>query len=187
MKLRLTRYVIAALAIGVLWYTLVQTPATRRQASLSRRIAEADKKLEDFSLTMKELPTFLRASQDLESLKKELNHSLFARSDILKLLEKITEDAIEHDLKVLEISPPVEELLMLNRTSGDTLQPQFLNIQLDLNGQYINFGKYVDHLETRPFFRAINFCSIRGQRDSRSAIDFSISFKALIGSPEKPT
>ena len=186
MKLRIIRYIIAALAIGALWYTLVLIPGTRRHDTLNVRIAEADQRLDDFSRTMKELPTFLEASQNLEALQKELSHSLYARSDILKLLGKITEDAIAHDLKVLEISPPVEELLTLNRAIGDTIQPQFLNIQLDMSGRYVDFGKYVNHLETTPYFRAVNFCNVRGQRDSRTEIDLTISFKALIGSPEKP-
>jgi hypothetical protein len=185
MKRRAALYAAAVLAVGGIWYALVYLPGTDQRAQLRLEIAEAERQLDDFNRTMKELPGFLKISRSLESLRHDLNSSLYAKSDILELFRQITQDAVTHNLKVLEISPPVEELLQLNRTSGDTLQPQFLNIRLDMSGRYVDFGKYITRLESTPYFRAINRCHIRGDRTPTAELDMTISFRALIGSWEE--
>jgi len=181
MKRRLTIYSVAALVLTLAWILLIYAPTVQRKQALNLQIKEAERQLEDFNRTMEELPKYLQTSNNLARFKDELNSSLYAKNDILELLEQITGDAVTNGLTVVEISPPVEELLKLNRATDLDSKPQFLNITLNLSGQYLDFGKYVNHLETTPYFRKINSCTARGARQLEPEVSFTVSFKALIG------
>jgi hypothetical protein len=135
---------------------------------------------------MKQLPVYLEQSHDLETFRDHLNSSLYARDDILKLLNRLTADAVSHNLSVVEITPPVMELLELNRRQDQAGEPQFLNLTLDIRGQYVDFGRYVRQLESTPYFRAINHCSIRGNQMTQEALDFSLGFRAMLGTTKEP-
>ncbi len=185
MKRRITAYSIAALMLTLVWLMLIYLPTLQRKQSLDTRIIEAEQQLEDFNRTMEELPRYLQTSNNLERFKDELNSSLYAKSDILELLEQITLDAVDNGLTVVEISPPVTELLELNRATDLENEPQFLNITLSLSGQYLDFGKYISQLETTPYFRKINSCTTRGARQMEPKVSFTVSFKALIGAARK--
>ncbi|MCP4684508.1 MAG: type 4a pilus biogenesis protein PilO [bacterium] len=181
MKRRLTIYTVTSLLLILAWFLLIYSPTVQRKQALNLRINEAEQQLADFNRTMEELPQYLKASNNLERFKNELNSSLYAKSDILELLEQITGDAVDNGLTVVEISPPVKELLLLNRATDLETEPQFLNITLSLSGKYLDFGKYVGHLETTPYFRKINSCTARGAREVQPEVSFTLSFKALIG------
>jgi Tfp pilus assembly protein PilO len=181
MKRRTTAYSVAALMLTLAWFLLIYSPTAQRKQALDIQILEAEQQLADFNRTMEELPKYLQTSNNLERFKDELNSSLFAKSDILELLEQITRDAIGNGLAVVEISPTVMELLELNRSTDLENEPQFLNITLSLSGQYLDFGKYVSQLETTPYFRKINSCTARGARQLEPEVSFTVSFKALIG------
>ena len=182
MRYHVTFHIGAALTLCSLWFFLVYTPSTEKQLTIQTQAALIQQQLTDFDMTMKELPKSVQASRDLVTLKSNLNSSLYAKDEILALFRQISEDAVSHNLTLTEISPPVLELLHLNRVSEMADEPQFLNITLDLRGQYIEFGKYITHLESTPYFRKINFCHIRGSQAPTPEISLSVSFKALIGS-----
>ena len=132
-----------------------------------------------------QLPRFLEENKQLERQRGRLNSSLFAKDDILKLFDHISEEASGYDLRLVEITPPVAELLELNRQATDANTPQFLNITLHFQGNFVNFGQYVSTLEEKPYFRAVNSCVVRGGQTIQPAVDLSVSFKALIGTVEE--
>lgn len=184
MKQRVTYFGLAALGMIVIWYFAALLPTSAKSKACHESIAEIEARLEDYNRTCLELPEFLEANENLEALRTELNSSLFAKGDILQLFHQIAQDARDHDLELVEISPPVSELLELNRRAIMENEPQFLNVRLDLRGQYIAFGKFVAHLESRPYFRQINSCQVRGTLESKPTIDMSVAFRALLGSVE---
>ncbi len=184
MKQRITFFAGGVLALAALWFFFVYVPVAREHSKIDAAIQQTRNQLADYNSTIESLPQFLKTYHDLETFKEQLNSSLYAKGDILKLLEEITRDAVDNNLKVVEITPPVFELLELNRQSELTEDPQFLNIRLDLEGNFVDFGRYVSHLESTAYFRNINFCSVRGQQEVQPKLDLSIGFKALIGTAE---
>jgi len=187
MKRRFTAYAAAALVLILVWLLLVYSPTAQRKQALDLQIIAAEQQLVDFNRTMEELPKYLQTSNNLQRFKDELNSSLYAKGDILELLEQITRDAVDNGLTVVEISPPVTELLQLNRTTDLEGEPQFLNITLNLSGQYLDFGRYVTQLETTPYFRRINSCTARSARQLEPQVSFTVSFKALLGAAREST
>ncbi|MCD6250163.1 MAG: hypothetical protein J7J98_07540 [candidate division Zixibacteria bacterium] len=185
MRQRVTYFSIASVALIVVWYFAVFTPMSAKLESVRQTTVDTERRLEDYNRTGLELPKFLEANKNLEFLRSELNSSLFAKSDILDLFRQLSQDAQEYGLELVELSPPVSELLKLNRQAIEDNEPQFLNVQLDLKGQYIAFGKFVEHLETQPYFRSINNCMIRGTQESRPTVDMTVAFRALLGSIEE--
>ena len=182
MKKRLTIYAAVCGLLAALWFFFIYAGFVSARQVVDNQIAETEAQLEDYEQTIQSLPEFLAASKDLEAFKHQLNSSLYDKSEILKLLQQITNDAANHNLTVVEISPPIMELLELNRVSDVADEPLFLNLTLNLQGLYVDFGRYVSKLESRPYFRAVNTCEIRGA-SGIPYLELSIGFRALIGTP----
>ena len=185
MKPRVIYFGLAGLGLVVVWYFAALLPMSAKSKSVRQATVEVEKRLEDYNQTCLELPKFIEANENLETLRSELNSSLFAKSDILQLFRQLAQDAQEHNLKLVEISPPVSELLELNRQAVVDNEPQFLNVRLDLRGRYVAFGKFVEHLESQPYFRSINSCMVRGTQTKQPTVDLTVAFRALLGSIEE--
>lgn len=167
-----------------LWYFLLYVPTHSELQSTREEITTTENQLADYSRTIEQLPAFIQADQNLEVMRRQLNSSLYAKNDILKLFRELTRDAETNGLKLIQISPPVSELLELNNQASADNKPLLLDITLDFQGRYIDFGQFISRLETKPYFRSARSCLIRGQLTPSPAIDMSLSFKALLGTVE---
>ena len=85
-------------------------------------------------------------------------------------------------MKIVEITPPVEELLRINRINTDSTKLMILNVSIKVHGSYANFGKFVTTMEESLFFRGSNFCNIFSTLKMRSPILYNFGFKSLLGS-----
>ena len=184
LRQRVAIYVTGVLAMLVLWYFAVYTPASENLSSERGEVDNALRQLADYSRTVRELPEFLTANDKLEAVRRELNSSLYAKNEIMDLFHQLTIDAQNHSLQLVQISPPVSELLELNRQASADNVPLFLNVTLDFQGHYVDFGRFIGDLESKPYFRSIRTCVIRGAQTPEHTIDMSLSFKALIGTSE---
>ncbi|MBD3257744.1 type 4a pilus biogenesis protein PilO [candidate division GN15 bacterium] len=182
MKTHITIYIVAAAALSAVWFVFVFSGMNEQRSEIDALVAETEAQLHDYESTIQSLPEFLARSKNLEAFKRQLNSSLYDKSEILKLLQQITQDAVDNGLTVVEITPPVIELLELNRVADVSDEPLFLNLTLDIHGDYVGFGKYVAELERKPYFRTISACNLRGARGI-PYLECSITFKALIGTP----
>jgi len=181
---RVAIYAAGVLAMLALWYFAVYTPASESLSSDRDEVNNALRQLADYSRTVRELPEYLTANERLEAARREINSSLYAKSEIMDLFHQLTTDAQNHGIKLVQINPPVSELLELNRQASVDNMPLFLNLTLDFEGHYIDFGRFIGDLESKPYFRSIRTCVIRGAQTPERAIDMSLSFKALIGTGE---
>lgn len=167
-------------AMILLWFFVLYAPLTREHHELDKKIIEAREQLDDFDRTMRELPGFLETQRNLEQFKADLNSSLYAKADILSLLARIESDASNLRLEIVEITPPIEELLELNRSDLSPEKPQFLNLTLNIKGRFVQFGKFVSVLEEAVYFRGINHCLVSGSRLGDAPENYSIGFRALL-------
>lgn len=181
MTRRLCIYAALVIVMAGAWYLLLYAPLARKHAVTATRIDEAERQLVDFRRTISELPGFVAAREQLLKARSDLHSHLYAKNGVLKLLDQLEQEAAGRNLTVTDVSPPVEELLLLNSMVVDSTQPGFLNIQLELTGSYVDFGKYVAFLETAEFFRGINGCHIAVSPDDKHETTFRIGFKALLG------
>jgi Tfp pilus assembly protein PilO len=182
---RLVIYVTVGLVLGAVWMFVLHRPLVERRSLVAEQTRHAEAQLADYVHTIAQLPKYLQTSEALGAQRNELNSSLYAKDDILKLLDRISGVAAAHNLAVLEITPPVADLIQINTLSDLSNEPQYLDLTVDIRGQYADFGRFVSFLEKEPYFRSINDCSIRGGQTIQQELDFSIGFKALLGTSKE--
>jgi len=167
------------------WYFLLEAPLGRQRVEISARTDQARQQIVEFRRIMAELPVYLETHRSLEQTRTDINESLYAKDEILELFDLITEQAQTYRLEVLEISPPVEELLLLNNLMPSPDKPPFLNLTIKLQGGYVDFGRYVAFIESAPFFRGVNLCQISSPPDDDDApTSYLLGFRALLGQLE---
>ncbi len=181
MKQRLTVYGLIGLALLVAWGAMVFVPAERRAAKERSSEAAAKQRLLEVQQCIVQVPALLEAEKKMADRRLDLNSKLYARDDVLHLFDNLKSEAAQHKLQIEEITPPVEELLALNKTAGDADQPQFINMTVRLTGGYINFGRFVQALEGTDYFRGVNRCLVTGSADGKEPLQMTVGFKALLG------
>jgi hypothetical protein len=82
---------------------------------------------------------------------------------------------------LIEITPPVSELLELNSLVPTAGEPQFLSLNIVMRGDYVAFGRYVELLERADYFQSVQSCVIIGREANNGQVTFSLGFKALLG------
>ncbi len=174
-------YILTTVVLITLWTLLVWLPSHRQHLLLKVQINDAKQQLNDYQYTLEQLPIIIAEKDQYENIKSILDEKLYTKRDILKLFDKLYEIASKEQLHIVEITPPVEELLLLNRNISDSTLPLFLNITLSMTGDYINFGKFSEKVENSLFFRETNTCQIIGDRKPVNELKFLFGFKALLG------
>lgn len=176
-------YILLGSGFGLicLWFFILFIPFQTSNNKYEHEIQQAQNQFNDFNQTISMLPSIIKRKGTLERQKFELNSRLYTKAEVLSLFEKLKEKAAFINLSVSEITPPVEELLLLNSIIPDSTKPQFLNIGMRLKGNYIQFGKFVEILEREDYFRGINRCIITGDVKQNIETNFYIGFKALLG------
>ena len=176
-------YILGTLAVGltVAWLTLVYAPHHRAQERLSREAEEVRQKLNDYDIAMASVGNSMKTHETLRQLRNELDSRLYTKTDVLQLFELLKQQADKQKLELLEISPPINELLQLNRTVPDSAAPQFLNINLKLRGHYTDFGRFVKEIEKSDHFRSIRHCQILRSLDQPEPPSCQLTFKSLLG------
>jgi hypothetical protein len=175
---------VAALLVIAFTYLAV-LPYGQERRSATSRIVEQTAELQKLGAFTSAMPSLLEARRQLESRRIDLQSRLFARADILRLFDDLTAGAEDCGLTMVEISPPVEELLRLSEARSDTLKPLFLNLTVQLEGDYLDFGRFVEVVERAEYSRAVNRCIISGAPDGSKPLQFTLAFKALLGTREE--
>ena len=148
---------------------------------LGSQLADQKAQLNDFNNTLNQLPVAVQTHKDLQRKLDEENSKLYAKGDLLRLFADLRSKAGSYHLHLVEISPPVSELLALNRSLPDSTAPQFLNMTVGLTGDYLDLGQFVTDLEQSPYFRGVNNCSINGSATTPGTLQIYIGFKAMLG------
>jgi len=174
------------LVLGVVllgaWFFAALLPYFAKYSAVGNQVIEAEQKLADFQQTILFLPDFVKTRNELAQRKAELNSSLYTKDNIVSLFEKFYLLADKNHVQIVEITPPLEELLQINRILPDSVGLIFLNISLRIEGNYQDFGRLVSALEEEPFYRGPNHCNIVGTYDRHLEIQYHFGFKSLLWS-----
>ncbi|HOD66278.1 MAG TPA: hypothetical protein PK186_05770 [candidate division Zixibacteria bacterium] len=181
MKPRVLIYGGIALALVVLWAFLVYTPYRHKAASARAAVRDTERRIDEAHRLTLQLPAFLKAEQTAESLRLDLDARLYAHADVLALVDDLVARADRHRLRVAEITPPVEELLQLDRTAA-AASPPFLNLEITVTGEFEQLGRFVADVEGSDYARGINRCIIAGAPDGSAPLSLQLGLRALLGS-----
>ncbi|MCM2271537.1 MAG: hypothetical protein NDJ18_03155 [candidate division Zixibacteria bacterium] len=181
MRSRLTMIGVGTALLLGLWLVLLYLPTRARQTKVQSQVLAAKTQLDDYKATLAQLPTMIQARAAIQAKLRSSNSSLYAKKDLVKLFDDLKGKAGLHGLKVVEITPPVTELLSLNQLLPEAGEPQFLNLTVVLRGDYINFGHFVQQLEQTIYFRDVRSCVISGRENNDGQATYSLGFKALLG------
>jgi Tfp pilus assembly protein PilO len=184
MKTLPVKYIILGVAITVLWLFAAFIPTYRSHLRVEIETAEAQLQLTDFENTLNRLPEFIKGYNELQSTRKNLTAKLYTKDDVLRLFDRLYLEAGERNLTITEITPPIEELLSLNKQIGNPTKPLFLNISVRMEGGYGDFARFVRAIERSDFYRGTNLCQIIGARDELFHLRQVYGFKALLGNFE---
>lgn len=182
MKSRLIGYTFFAVAMLILWTFLIFVPQHTLYLETSSKIIQAEKSLADFEKTVLLLPSYVRTHEDLTKKIESLNSSLYTKENILNLFDQFYSIAGQNKMKIVEITPPVEELLRINRINPDSSKLMILNVSIKVNGSYTNFGRFVSSMEEALFFRGSNYCSIFSTLNWNRPVLYDFGFRSLLGS-----
>ena len=186
MKTRRLIALISAAALLVAWYYGICEPTRQQLETVDRKTRDAEAQLRDYQTTVSQVPALLRASSELNADKRRQNSVLFAKKDILKMFDQVTSEAGGERMSVVEIAPPLSELLTLNTAGRNPGEPLFLNMTIRVMGDYVGFGRFVKRVERLPYFRGVNSFSILGTVDKSAPLVYSIGFKAMLRNGEGP-
>ncbi len=173
-------YCATAVVLTGIWFAFILRPAIVERKSAEAKVVDLQRQLTSYLNLVASMPEYLKTRNTLQSQTKDLHSALYAKNEILQLLERLNRQAHDENLTIVDITPPVSELLKLNRTTGPD-EPLFLNITLTLQGDFTGFGKYVNSLEKAPFFRGINSCRIIGPEEINTHLNIVVGFKTLLG------
>jgi len=179
-KQNLFLYISSTVILIIIWTVFIFIPNNRVQNKLAVQLHEGEKQLNDYKRTMNELNDFIKIKEELKNKKNELNSKLYSKKEILQLFDQLEEHSLKQNLSLTEISPPVEELIHLNSFVPDSVQPQFITINLKLEGKYVDFGKFVRSIEDANFFRGTKHCQIISIDENVEKTYFYLTFKALL-------
>lgn len=182
MKSKLIGYASFSVVMLILWTFLVFVPQHTLYLETSSNIIQAEKNLADFKRTVLLLPAYVKTHEDLTKKIESLNSSLYTKENILNLFDQYYTIAKKNKMKIVEITPPVEELLRINRVNPDSTKLMILNVSIKVNGSYDNFGRFVSSMEEALFFRGSNHCSILSTYNNKSPVLYNFGFRSLLGS-----
>lgn len=178
-------YLVICLSLLAVWFLALYLPYENNRTVKNHEINECYQQLNDFSRTLTMFPTILNQKKTLDQKKKFANSKLYTKEQVLNLFTRLKQQANAENLSVLEITPPVNELLQLNTTLPDSTSPQFLNIGMSIDGDYLEFGRFIAALEQEDYFRGVNRCIISRTDENKNITNFYIGFKALLGNYER--
>ena len=182
MKNRLILHTVIGLSLIGSWVLLVYLPLSKRQAAMDGKIKTEQQQLHDLRESITLLPHFLSTQSQLEHNRRALDDRLFGKSEILDLFRELDILAKGHSLRLVEVSPPLLELLKLEQTVTDTTTPPFLTLRLTIVGEYLRFGRFVAELEQADFYRTPQRCKISAAKDPSLPTTYELEFSALLGS-----
>lgn len=168
------------------WYLLLVIPTQQKHSRLRNSLDTANLQIKDFRNIMMIAPEFYKNHEELKRQKLHLTSQLYSKENLLSLFDELKARANKNNLKVVEFTPSVEELLRINRLLPDEKKPQTLNIIVTLNGQLEDIGTFVKGVESDNFYQGVDFCRILNHVDGQINSDFIYGFKAVLGTLGKP-
>lgn len=178
------RHLIAGTVMAAMlaaWFLLLILPTMEKQRRLKADLHQAEIHLSDFEKIIKLAGEYYKAHARIIDKKEQIASQLYSRENLMSLFDALEKMASDNDLKVIEFTPSVEELLMMNRILPDENKPQVLNIVMNLKGGLRNVGQFLRDIESEKYYQGIDICRITNTAEGQEKSDIVYGFKALLG------
>ena len=179
-----SRYIISLTVIIIIflaWSFLLVRPAIDKGKAVSNSLNESEKQLRDFKNIILQAPEFIKKHKEIAGQKEKMVSQLYTKEDLMALFDDLENKTIKHGLKLIEITPSVEELLRLNRQLPSDDLPQILDIVINLRGRLKNLGQFLQEVESESFYQRLNLCIISNTVEGREYSDITYGVKAVLG------
>ncbi|UCD17663.1 MAG: hypothetical protein JSV44_01820 [Candidatus Zixiibacteriota bacterium] len=175
--------IIFASLIGMtaLWFLFLLSPVIRQRQEISAKTVETKDRLVEFNRIMADFPRHFKLEKEFLKRRELLSSQLYSKGDLIRLFDEFEGIAQKHHVRLIEISPSIEELLALNRRAAKDTLPQILEISLQINGPFCDAGEFIREIEARSFYKGLRFCRIINDVDGRKTSDIKYTFMAVLG------
>jgi len=156
----------------VIWYFAFYSPQNKELHELEDNV----------NLTFAKLKSAKKAQLDLNSIQQRLTEEQLdlenVRSRFLKKnqLEKATAQlekmARQHDLKLTEFSPILENYLA---SSEQNQEIRGYPLVITVEGRYINIGKFIDNWERLPFYMTPEEIKLKRKEEGSNELQAMVS------------
>lgn len=176
-------YIVGAIAIAMilLWFLVLVGPTLEKRAKIRVELQIANQQFQDFEKIVTSAPEFYRTHEKIKLQKEKLASQLYSKENLLSLFKDLEDRAARNNLKVIEFTPSVEELLLMNRLVLDGNSPQTLNIVVTLSGELRDLGNFLKGVESQNFYQGIDMCRISNSVDGQKNSNMILGFKAVLG------
>lgn len=181
MNPRALLYVLGGAGLVGIFVFFVAFDIAQKKSLLKVELGQAQNEYLTAETVIRQLPVMLSTEKLIKDTRERFEDKLYARAEILGLIDEIKSQASKSGLTLREITPPVEELLALRPSPGDSLKPKFLNILVKFRGQYHEFGDFVVALEGKEYFRGVNYCGVFRPEASSPFLELAVGFRAILG------
>jgi Tfp pilus assembly protein PilO len=180
-KHHLISFLFATVTVSV-WLFLFIIPALDKMKTLDQQVTESAEQLNDFKRTMLDAPAYFEAHKKLLEQKKKLSSQLYTKEDLIRLFNDLTNVADKNNLSITEITPSIEELLVLNRLIPREDEPQILHLEINFEGGFRNIGEFIKEVENKRFNQGLEHCVIVNTANVSNKSKVKYGFKAVLGS-----
>jgi Tfp pilus assembly protein PilO len=181
--MRRTYLIVASILTLMLtaWFIFMITPTLAKRDKIKNDLSDANIQFKDFENIMLKAPEFYKTHENIKQQKLQLSSKLYSKENLLSLFKELESRASENNLKVIEFTPSVEELLLMNRLLPNENKPQTLNIVVTLSGTLKNIGAFMEGVESQGFYQGVDLCRITNSADGQMNSNLVYGFKAVLG------
>jgi len=176
----------AALALGTCVVCLGAlfafiSPTINQLRAIETETIALNSKLSGYLRSLDMINAYIARRDSLDQRRVELTARLYARDDVLALIDRLKDLANTSGVTVQEISPSVIELLALNDSPPVKGVPQQVNISLRVSGGAFAAGSLLKELEQESYFVDLLTMHIVGRDQGHEPADYVFTFRAQLG------
>ena len=178
------RYIITLAVVCplfVLWLILFMVPQKKSEKLIEQSLTESEKRVINYRTIMHEFPDYIQSRHQLFEKKKHLLSKLYSKDDLVKLFSRFENKSKGYDIRIIEITPSVDELLKLNRQLLKENKPQVLRIEIRMQAGLSDVGRFIQEIENEDFYFGLNFCQISNPPAGEEYSEIRFGFNAILG------
>ncbi len=161
----LAAYVVLAIfAVFVLYQ-----PRLKARQQNAAQAAQLQKQLDDTRARVKGIGQLRAHVAELQQSNAQFIARVVPRAQMLSILRRLAQLAIERKVRFLEIAPPSLDSLLLQESPTAPLRS--VPFTVTVQGRYIDIGQYVESLDKFPYFVRVPDFEVTAREDIRPEVE----------------
>lgn len=139
---------VGLLLIIVTWYMLFYSKQNNKIIMIQGQIAQLTQQLNQAQLSAKNIKTLESEVDSLKAFHASLEQKILPKAKLLYITQEVQRRGSDFGLKVNSIT--VDKSKLFGET-GNASPFLWVPIEMDINGEFFAFGKFLDNFENYPF------------------------------------